>query len=47
MPMNMEYVLVTYGIWILTFVVYIPLQKFRLKKYQQILEKAQPIKGSV
>lgn len=38
MPLNLEYVLVTYGLWILVFMVYIPWIKKRRKLYRRSVQ---------
>ena len=38
MPMNLEYVLISYGFWLLAFMIYIPWIKQRSKVFQQSLK---------
>ena len=38
MPMNLEYVLISYGLWVLAFVIYIPWIKQKRKVFQQSLK---------
>ena len=38
MPMNLEYVLISYGLWVLAFVLYIPWIKQKRKVFQQSLK---------
>tara|TARA_Y100001978_G_C23625275_1_gene400577 strand:- start:834 stop:977 length:144 start_codon:yes stop_codon:yes gene_type:complete len=38
MPMNLEYVLISYGFWLLTFMIYIPWIKKKRKVFQQSLK---------
>jgi len=37
MPDNLEYVLFSYGVWVLAFAVYIPLMRYRIKTYTDVL----------
>ncbi len=46
MPMNLEYVLTSYGIWVVAFLIYIPVMKRKLKTYTQSLETHQQQKKS-
>ena len=38
MPINLEYVLISYGFWVLTFMIYIPWIKQKKKVFQQSLK---------
>lgn len=38
MPMNLEYVIAAYGIWLIAFIIYIPVLRRRLKVYTHALE---------
>jgi heme exporter protein CcmD len=38
MPLNLEYVLICYGIWVAVFVVYIPWIKRRQQTYRRSLQ---------
>ncbi len=45
MPMNLEYVLFSYGIWGIAFLVYVPWVALKLRRYRQGLQQlkeAQP-----
>ena len=46
MPMNFDYVLTAYGIWILAFGIYIPMIRYKLKRYHQVLETYEQKKSS-
>ena len=41
MPMNLSYVLSAYGVWIIAFIIYIPMLKYKLKRTTQTLETYQ------
>ncbi|MGA1597805.1 MAG: hypothetical protein ACO4AU_02055 [bacterium] len=38
MPMNLEYVLTSYGVWILAFVLYVPWVCYKLRRYREGLQ---------
>ena len=38
MPMNLEYVLSTYGIWLVTMILYVGVMRRKLKVYNHALE---------
>ena len=38
MPINLEYVLISYGFWVLAFMIYIPWIKQKKKVFQQSLK---------
>ncbi|MBF0287383.1 MAG: hypothetical protein HQM14_06140 [SAR324 cluster bacterium] len=38
MPMNLEYVFTTYGIWLITFILYVFIIRKKLKTYNDALE---------
>ncbi len=38
MPMNLEYVLSTYGIWLVTMMLYVGIMRRKLKVYHHALE---------
>ncbi len=45
MPMNLEYVLASYGIWGIAFLVYVPWVALKMRRYRQGLQQlkdAQP-----
>jgi len=41
MPLNLEYVLSTYGIWLVTMILYIVIMRLKLKTYTDALENLQ------